>query len=383
MIHRIKMLTLTFFVLAALLLTVRTAYWELSASPAQPTGTILVWHGWDEGEAAVLQEIMHKYADLHPNTNIILSRVENALLLERFEEAAAIGFGPDLFLGPSEWMRPLIDTNLITSIDSGLDETLRERYLPAALETLRYDQKLYGVPVAVHTLGLYYNKTLVTQPATSLDELMAQAQTGTEIGMNTAFDNAFWGIRAFGGRLFDEEGRVILDQGGFANWLNWLKSAQDVPAFILSNDQNALRLLFAEGRLGYLVDSSQARETLQTTMEADAFGVLPLPAGPTGTPGPFLRVETLFFSRASSKQQIDLALDLARFLTNAEQQTTLMRQTARIPANTRVRSTRALARWWQPLPPRPARRWPIPMAAPQTRFCAWATKPIRVCWKGC
>src|SRR5690606_14206265 len=162
---------------------------------------------------------------------------------------------------------------------------------------------------------------------TTLADLMAQAQAGVEVGLNTSFENAFWGIRAFGGRLFDEEGQAILDEGGFANWLTWLKNAQDVPAFILSNDRAALRTLFAEGKRGYLIDSSLASRDLQTDgemaedTEADdaggispaAIGVRPLPDSPTGSPGPFLGVEALLFSAASSHHQTVLALDLARF----------------------------------------------------------------------
>jgi maltose-binding protein MalE len=344
MVQKLKILTITLLLFMAAALTLRTAYLELLAPHTdEVVGTILVWHSWEPDEALVLQEIIDKYDDLHPNAQVILTAVEPEDLLVRFEEAADIGFGPDLILGPEEWIYPLATVDLIRPIEGQLEESTLERYLPVALDTVRYQGSLYGLPLAVHTMGLYYNKEIISDPATTLDELVAAAQAGIEIGLSTSFENAFWGIRAFGGHLFNEERRVILDQGGFANWLNWLKSAQDIPAFILSNDQRALRTLFAEGRLGYLVDSSQAWTELKAGMNPDQVGVLPLPGGPTGNPAPFLRVESLLFSSASSDQQRTVALDLAQFLTNAEQQTTLMRRTDRIPANNRVRINSRLA----------------------------------------
>ena len=47
-------------------------------------------------------------------------------------------------------------------------------------------------------------------------------------------------VQAFGGRLFGEEYRVILDRGGFANWLAWLKDARDTPGMILDSNREGI-----------------------------------------------------------------------------------------------------------------------------------------------
>jgi ABC-type glycerol-3-phosphate transport system substrate-binding protein len=316
----------------------RTAYLELiNTADNAPGGTILIWHGWDEEEALLLEESANTYMALNSGTRVVLAYVDPDELLIRFQEAAEIGFGPDLFIGPSEWLYKLVSTDLILPVGDRLPESVLDRFLPVSLETLRYQDQLYGLPLSIHTLGLFYNTEIVEEPATTLDELIAQGRAGAEIGMNISFESAFWGIRAFGGRLFDEEGRAILDQGGFANWLNWLRAVQELPGFILSSDQNALRALFAQGGLAYLVDSSRALPLLEDQMEMDEFAITTLPAGPTGNAAPFLYAEALYFSASSSGAQTRLALDVASYLTNIEQQTALMRQNGRIPANMRVR----------------------------------------------
>jgi arabinogalactan oligomer / maltooligosaccharide transport system substrate-binding protein len=338
MLRRLKFLSITLLVVLAVSLTLRTAFLELiNTSDETPGGTILIWHGWGEDEALLLQESANIYATLNPGTRVVLAYVDPDELLIRFQEAAEIGFGPDLFIGPGEWLYALVESDLILPIGARLPESVLDRFLPVSLEALRYQDQLYGLPLSIHTMGLFYNATIIDQPAATLDELIAHGRAGVEIGIGITFENAFWGIRTFGGRLFDEDGRAILDQGGFANWLNWLRGAQEIPGFILSSDQNALRSLFAQGRLGYLIDSSRALPLLEDLIELDPIGVTTLPAGPTGSAAPFLRTEALYFSASSSGAQTRLALNVASFLTNIEQQTALMRQTGRIPANTRVR----------------------------------------------
>jgi maltose-binding protein MalE len=338
MFQRVKIISLLLIIGFAIALTLRTAYLELApTATTRPTGAILVWHGWEVDDALALQEAANRFMGIYDGTRVILTRIEPELMLERFEEAAEIGFGPDLLIGPNEWIRSLVANNLILPIDDRVDDGVLERYTANTLDTLRYQERLYGLPLALHTLGLFYNQRIVAEPATTLDELAAQAQAGIEVGLNTSFEGAFWGIRAFGGRIFDEEQRIALDQGGFANWLNWLRNAQDIPTFVLTTDQIALRSLFVEGRLGYLVDNSRVWRELAESMEGDSIGVAPLPSGPVGTPAPFLRAETLLFSAASAKQQVNLAMAFAQFVTNTEQQTMLMRQTRRVPANQRVR----------------------------------------------
>ena len=76
--------------------------------------------------------------------------------------------------------------------------------------------------------------------------------------------------------------------------------------------------------------------TMQEVLGEDVVGVAPLPAGPVNPSGPLLQSETLMFNAASSPAQTELALLLAEFLTNVEQQTKLARQIGRVPANSLV-----------------------------------------------
>ncbi len=105
---------------------------------------------------------------------------------------------------------------------------------------------------------------------------------------------------------------------------------------IVNADKVALRELFAEGTVAYYVGAPTELAGLQADMGAENVGAASLPSGPQGPAGPLMQLEAIFFSTNSSVNQAHLAYQLARFLTNTEQGTTLLRETGRVPANSRV-----------------------------------------------
>ncbi len=319
-------------------------------------GRMLLWHTWSNGDAAALNDVLTTFQEIHPDVTIKQQQFADMEdMLTQFQVAADAGLGPDLLIAPGQQVRPLADAGLLSPIEAALDEPTVQRYDPAALDSLRYANGLFGLPTTMDTLVLYYDTTLVEQPAATLDALLAEAAQGRVVAMSTNFTDAFWGVQAFGGSLFDADHRVILDRGGFANWLAWLKEARDAPGMLLDSSREVLRNRFIEGNVAYYVGyASEYSMIIDGTPEQkanaandndapppgkaeEAVGVAMLPTGPTGGAAPFLTVQAFLFSAVSSDNQRTLALELAKFVTNAEQQSTLMRETRLIPANNRVR----------------------------------------------
>jgi len=305
------------------------------APEAALEGRILLWHDWDEAQAQVLDRLIREFTIIHPRVTIIQSAIPQDELLERFRTRANLGLGPDLLIGSSDWVAELAEAGLIQDLsDEELDAAV---YLSSAIETLRYQGDLYGWPLSLQTLALYYNKSLVSDPPRTLQALLNQAAEGKGLALNLSFESAFWGVQAFGGQLFDQEGRVTLDQGGFANWLGWLKNAREVPNVIFDRNRETLYDLFRAGQVAFYVDGPGVLPELQAALGEDVVSVVPLPEGPNGPAGPFLHTQALMLNTASSKGQTALALRLARFLINIEQQRNLARQASFVPVNLRVR----------------------------------------------
>lgn len=311
----------------------------LSCHAGAPDGqgvkrSIMVWHVWNDKETQVLEELFDKFSSIYPNVTVIQERFPIEELPSRFMAQARLGLGPDVLILPGRFVREFADAGLIQPIDTPhIDSSI---YLSSAVNALRYRQALYGLPLSLHTYALYYNTSMVSEPPATLQALLEQAEDEKPVALNTDFYAAFWGIQAFGGQAFDETGRVTLDRGGFANWLNWLKKAQNVPNILLSNDDRLLYNFFTQKRVAYYTASSERLLDLQEKMGEDAIGVAPLPAGPNNPSGPILEVEAMCLNAASSPSQTELAASLMQFLTNFEQQMELVRQLHRVPANSRV-----------------------------------------------
>lgn len=305
-----------------------------ASSGASSRGKILLWHSWEGTEAQVLSAVLREFDQIYPNLSVISQAVPANELRQRYEQAARLGLGPDLFIAPGEWLVPLAEAGLIQDLRAY--EPATENYLSSALASLTYEQALYGLPLALRPMALYYNTALVDRPAATLDEWLAQTANGRSAAINVNFSAVFWGIQAFGGDLFDDTGRTVLDQGGFANWLSWLRNAQAAPGMILSRDVDSLRDLFFSGKAAYYTGSPDDLQAARAALGADGVSVAVLPAGPNGPSGPLLHVEAIYFNQATPAAQTRQALLLAAFLTNATQSTTLMRELGRVPANRTV-----------------------------------------------
>ena len=302
------------------------------------SGRILLWHAWTDSDADVLTEVIAAFRAIHPQVSIQQKNFESEEeLRQQFEGAVPAGLGPDAVLAPTTWIRSLADQGAIDSIDAHIPADLLNRYLPSAVQMTGYEDAHYAIPESLNTMALYYNRRLVEKPASTVDELLDQAADGKQVLMSTGFFDSFWGVQAFGGRLFDEEGRAILNRGGFANWLAWLKAARDAPGMILDDDREEMRSRFMEGDAAYYIGDGTDRGLLTEALGDDVLGVSLLPSGPNGSAGPFLATEAFLFSTVSSANQREIALEFAEFMTNAEQSAILMRKGAHIPANSNVR----------------------------------------------
>jgi arabinogalactan oligomer/maltooligosaccharide transport system substrate-binding protein len=304
------------------------------------SGEFIFWRvRGDEANEQAWQNMLARFEDIF-QIRVIQSVYDAEEYRERIELTTDIGIGPDLFVAPHEWVTEMAQEGMIRPVP--VDTFNLDVYLSGAIESLRHNDALYGVPVSLNNNALYYNTEMVEVPATTLDELLQQARNGAPAAITSTFDESFWGIQAFGGQIFDENNQIVIGKGGVANWLSWLQNAQDEPGMIVNTDKLALRDLFIDGTVAYYVGAPTELASMQTELGVEKVGVALLPSGPQGPAGPLLQVEALFFGPNSSVNQANLAYQLARFLTNNEQGTTLLRETGRVPANTRVQVDRRI-----------------------------------------
>ena len=311
---------------------------QIAGSDDDLSGRVTLWHKWSPEEAVVLDEALAEFQVIHPDARVATVALPEDEILDEFIDAGNDGLGPGMLLADDAWIGDLVEKGLIRPLSP--DESLDSFYDSRNRTLVQYDGQLYGIPLSLAPEALYYNTALVDTLPENLDGLLQEAADGKPVGFVPRFEEAYWGIQAFGEGLFDSDGHFQPAESGFLDWLAWLHQAQSEPGVVLSVDDQSLRELFASGRLAYYIAGPQERELIQALVDEENpldFAVAPLPEGPAGKAGPLLNAETILLYAYDSPQQARIAEALALFLVNQQQSIRFMRELKRVPANPAVR----------------------------------------------
>ena len=305
-----------------------------------PAGTVTLWHSWAGADADALTAILTDFRAAYPDVTVETLFVSYDDLPQAYADAVAAGGGPDLVFTPNWWVDDLVRAGAALPLDGVLAPDQLTGYYPAALDNLRADGVLYGLPVTVETAGLYVNNALLAQggvPATTADWLAAVqadptagAASGGGIYLNLY--HLIWGFPAYGARLMDDDGLVVLDQGdGAAQFLSWLHEMSQTQGNFVSFDYGMLLDRYKKGEFPFFIDGPWAAADLRQAL-GDTLTVAPLPAGPAGPAQPWLSADGLVLNPAASQTQQALALLTAWFITNQESGARWAQVAGRIPA---------------------------------------------------
>ena len=313
-------------------------------------GQILLWvelptksnKNPQDSNKSAFEDSIEEFKELYPQIQVFVKYFSPGESIELFELQAKRGAGPDILLAYSDYqIVQLIKNKELRAIDEF--EIDYSRFSDETIKQVRYQDKTYGLPIYLSTQVLCYNKDKIKGTPKTLQELIEQAREGYSVGLVSSLSETFWGTGIFGGRLFDDSGQFALsDAGGWARWMEWLVEAQNEPNFILSKKKEVLQQAFIDGKLAYLTCSSDLIPYFIETMGENKLGVSLLPAEANQPATPLLRVGVLFFNRDSAPNQTRLAVKLAKFLSNREQQEQTQAAIHFIPSNQNVTLNRQL-----------------------------------------
>lgn len=301
---------------------------ESNQAAAEPTvsptatpvaGTLVLWHTWAGPEGDALAQVLAAVQNQYPGVQIETLFVAPDELLTSYVEAAQAGSGPDLLLAPNWEIHQLAETGTLLPLHDRIPSTVADQYWPGALDSLRVEGRLYGLPVSYQTVALLVNTNLVdmtTIPATTDAWLAAARSAPTNgIGLYANLFHLAWGLPAYGATFFDATGTVMLDQsGGTAAFLTWLQAVNQTDGSYVNADYGMLLDRFKKGEFAYLVDGPWALPELSAAL-GDALAVVPLPAGPAGPARPWLYSDGLFVNSSLAPDQQNLALVIAQAMT--------------------------------------------------------------------
>jgi multiple sugar transport system substrate-binding protein len=228
-------------------------------------------------------------------------------------------------------------------------------FLPAAIAANRWNGLLYALPWFVDVGMLYWRTDLIDSPPADFAELRQQAarrtvpeglvwQGARYEGLITVFVEY---LGAFGGRILDANGRVVVDSPAAVQALQFMYdsiySAGAVPADVLTWQEEHTRFAFQNGRALFMRNWPYAvallRDPAQSAV-AGRFAVAPMPAGPGGPSAAALGGAQLAVNAWSD--QPDAAFALIDYLLQPEQMLERARVVGQYPSRLALYEDEAL-----------------------------------------
>ena len=210
-------------------------------------------------------------------------------------------------------------------------------FFPATIEANTWAGKLYGLPWFVD-VGLLYRRTdLVPHEPRSLDEMVTLARAAQARPGGPRYGIVWQGARyeglvttfieylgAFGGRIIDERGRVVVDAPEAVRALTFMRKTLYVdriaPLDVLTWHEEEGRFAFQNGNAAFMRNWPYPYAAMNDTTQsrvAGKFTVGPMPAGPGGRSTAALGGNQLAIN--AHTESPDAAYRLIAYLTAAEQ----------------------------------------------------------------
>lgn len=162
------MRALRLILLAACLLVAWPGCSQSQRSPDE----VILWTGF-ESELPTLIRLANEFS-AQSGKKVRVVKVPFQRLRDKYLIAAPAGQGPDLLIGPQDWVGILKTAGLLEPLPP---EVLprSEEFLPVTIEALTFQGQLYAVPLVAQCVALIRNPELIPRSPANLEEMVRLA----------------------------------------------------------------------------------------------------------------------------------------------------------------------------------------------------------------
>jgi maltose/maltodextrin transport system substrate-binding protein len=139
----------------------------VGAARAAEPGKLLVWINGDKGYNG-LQKIGDEFTK-KTGVQVVVEHPEDAP--SKFQQAAAAGKGPDIWIWPHDRIGEWIAGGLLQPVTPS--KKVQADIDPLAWKAFTVGGKTWGYPLSIEAVALVYNKKLVAKPPASFEEVIA------------------------------------------------------------------------------------------------------------------------------------------------------------------------------------------------------------------
>ncbi len=153
----LKSLAITLLILSTIATIAYFSIRNYSTSPIE----LEVWFTYEGGD--IIKEKIVNFENLHPDISIKFHEQPSSGWVDKFVSIAQTGESPDVFLAKGSWFGELATLGYIYSLTDFISPTLESSFLPFSITSLTYENDLWGLPLWLDSILLFYNKDLFNQ----------------------------------------------------------------------------------------------------------------------------------------------------------------------------------------------------------------------------
>lgn len=287
----------------------------LAVTGCERTPGIVLWHAYNGAERDALAQAAARWNDAHPERPLQLVGVPFNAFADKLTSAIPNGNGPDLFIYPQDRVGGWIDSGVIEPIEFWVGDALASRFTDETVAAMAYKGSLWGLPVTVKSLALYYRTDLIDAPPRTTDELIAlTARMRARGGYALAYTNvnlyghAPW-LFGFGGEVIDDAGRLAIATPEAAAAMAFARELVAKETAPSNADSPYVATLFNEGKAATAISGPWFQSDIAQGVPWKV-AVLPVVSATGEHAAPFLGVDGILMSaRASDKDAAFAIMD--------------------------------------------------------------------------
>ena len=274
-----------------------------------------------------MKEIVEAWNKVYPDIELTVENVGTTDARGKLELDGPAGVGADVFVMPHDGVAVAAESGHLLENDVFADY-VKENFMDVAVNAASYKGKIYGFPLSIKTIALFYNKALVDKPAETWDELFEFAKEFNDPSKNKFalvwqanepyFAHGFlagYGYNVFGPNM-DDKDQLGWDTPEAVEGMKFyqrLKEIYPVPSQDATWD--VMTSLFSSGEAAYAITGPWSINDFKNA--GIDFGIVKLPKLPNGNyPTTFSTVDIACVS--SYTKYPNAAKLLAKFLTSEE-----------------------------------------------------------------
>jgi len=215
---------------------------SLLAATAAQAVEINYWQYVYDTRVKAMDELIQKFQAANPDITVKQTTFPYDDYQTKVIAAHAAGNGPDVLQFYYGWLDKFQKGGVLQPLDQAVfpNAAIEKDFFPI-VSAISRDGKYYGLPTAVRSLALFYNKNLlkeagIAEPPKTLDDLVADAKKATKTdgsgnitseGITMDFagqDHQWWRevlVRQFGGVPYDDKGNVAYNTDAGVKALTW------------------------------------------------------------------------------------------------------------------------------------------------------------------